>query len=36
MVVAGFEPLDILAAILKLTELMREGKAEVANVYRAA
>ena len=33
VVVAGFEPLDILAAILKLTELMREGKAEVANVY---
>ena len=33
VVVAGFEPLDILAAILKLTDLMREGRAEVANVY---
>ncbi|WP_242343479.1 hydrogenase formation protein HypD [Anaeromyxobacter terrae] len=33
VVVAGFEPLDILAAILKLTELMRAGKPEVANVY---
>ncbi len=33
VVVAGFEPLDILAAILKLTELMRARKPEVANVY---
>jgi hydrogenase expression/formation protein HypD len=33
VVVAGFEPLDILAALLKLTELMRDGRAEVANVY---
>ncbi len=33
VVVAGFEPLDILAAILKLTELMKEGRPEVANVY---
>jgi hydrogenase expression/formation protein HypD len=33
VVVAGFEPLDILAAILKLTELMRDGKAEVFNAY---
>jgi hydrogenase expression/formation protein HypD len=31
--VAGFEPLDILAALVKLTELMREGKAEVFNAY---
>jgi hydrogenase expression/formation protein HypD len=33
VVVAGFEPLDILAAIVKLTELVRDGRAEVANVY---
>jgi hydrogenase expression/formation protein HypD len=33
VVVAGFEPLDILAAILKLTELIRERKAEVFNAY---
>ncbi len=33
VVVAGFEPLDILAAIAKLTELMREGRAEVFNAY---
>jgi hydrogenase expression/formation protein HypD len=33
VVVAGFEPLDILAAIVKLTELMRDGKAEVFNAY---
>ena len=33
VVVAGFEPLDILAAILKLTELMRDGKPEVFNAY---
>jgi hydrogenase expression/formation protein HypD len=31
--VAGFEPLDILAALVKLTELMREGRAEVFNAY---
>jgi len=31
--VAGFEPLDILAAIVKLTELMRDHKAEVFNAY---
>ncbi|BDG04111.1 hydrogenase formation protein HypD [Anaeromyxobacter oryzae] len=33
VVVAGFEPLDILAALVKLTELMKEKRAEVANVY---
>ncbi|ABC80250.1 hydrogenase formation protein HypD [Anaeromyxobacter dehalogenans] len=33
VVVAGFEPLDILAALVKLTELIREGRPEVANVY---
>jgi hydrogenase expression/formation protein HypD len=33
VVVAGFEPLDILAAILKLTDLIREKKAEVFNAY---
>ena len=31
--VAGFEPLDILAALVQVTELMREGRPEVANVY---
>jgi hydrogenase expression/formation protein HypD len=31
--VAGFEPLDILAALVQVTELIREGRAEVANVY---
>ena len=33
VVVAGFEPLDILAAILKCVELIREGRPEVANCY---
>lgn len=33
VVVAGFEPLDILAAIAKLTELMKERRAEVFNAY---
>jgi len=33
VVVAGFEPLDILAALAKLTELVREGRAEVFNAY---
>ncbi len=33
VVVAGFEPLDILAAIVKLTDLMREGRPEVFNAY---
>lgn len=31
--VAGFEPLDILAALVKVTDLVREQKPEVANVY---
>ncbi|HTN51825.1 MAG TPA: hydrogenase formation protein HypD, partial [Anaeromyxobacter sp.] len=31
--VAGFEPLDILAALVTVTELMKEGRPEVANVY---
>ena len=33
VVVAGFEPLDVLAALLKLVELVREGRPEVANLY---
>ncbi len=33
VVVAGFEPLDILAALVQCTELMREGRVEVANAY---
>jgi hydrogenase expression/formation protein HypD len=33
VVVAGFEPLDILAALVKLLELVRDGRAEVANLY---
>jgi len=33
VVVAGFEPLDILAAIVKVTELVREGRPEVFNAY---
>ncbi|HZY05520.1 MAG TPA: hydrogenase formation protein HypD [Anaeromyxobacteraceae bacterium] len=33
VVVAGFEPLDVLAAILKCVELIRAGRAEVANCY---
>ena len=33
VVVAGFEPLDILAAVVKLTELMRENRPEVFNAY---
>jgi hydrogenase expression/formation protein HypD len=33
VVVAGFEPLDVLAAIAKVTELVREGRAEVFNAY---
>jgi hydrogenase expression/formation protein HypD len=33
VVVAGFEPLDILAAIVKLTDLVRERRAEVFNAY---
>jgi hydrogenase expression/formation protein HypD len=33
VVVAGFEPLDVLAALLKLVELIHAGRAEVANMY---
>lgn len=33
VVVAGFEPLDILAAILRLAELVRDGKADVVNMF---
>jgi hydrogenase expression/formation protein HypD len=33
VVVAGFEPLDILAAVAKLTELVREKRPEVFNAY---
>ena len=33
VVVAGFEPLDILAAIAKVTELMGESRPEVFNAY---
>jgi hydrogenase expression/formation protein HypD len=33
VVVAGFEPLDILAGLVKLAELVRDGRAEVANMY---
>lgn len=33
VVVAGFEPLDILAALARLLELIRDGKAEVDNLY---
>ena len=33
VVVAGFEPLDILAGLVKLVELARDGRFEVANMY---
>ncbi len=33
VVVAGFEPLDVLASLLRLVELVRHGKAEVVNMY---
>jgi hydrogenase expression/formation protein HypD len=33
VVVAGFEPLDVLAAVVKLTELVRDRRAEVYNAY---
>jgi hydrogenase expression/formation protein HypD len=33
VVVAGFEPLDILAAALKLVELIRDRRPEVVNMY---
>jgi hydrogenase expression/formation protein HypD len=33
VVVAGFEPLDILGGLVKLVELVRDGKATVENMY---
>jgi hydrogenase expression/formation protein HypD len=33
VVVAGFEPLDILAGLVKLTELIRDGRPSVENMY---
>jgi hydrogenase expression/formation protein HypD len=33
VVVAGFEPLDILAALVKLVELVRDRKPEVVNMF---
>jgi hydrogenase expression/formation protein HypD len=33
VVVAGFEPLDILAALVRLAELVRDGEARAVNVY---
>jgi hydrogenase expression/formation protein HypD len=33
VVVAGFEPLDILAGLVKLLELIRDRRPEVANLY---
>ncbi len=33
VVVAGFEPLDILAALVRLLELIRDGRPEVANMF---
>jgi hydrogenase expression/formation protein HypD len=33
VVVAGFEPLDILAGLVKLLELVRDRRPEVANMY---
>jgi hydrogenase expression/formation protein HypD len=33
VVVAGFEPLDILAGLVALLELIRDGRAEVLNAY---
>ena len=33
VVVAGFEPLDILAGLVKLVELIREGRPRVVNTY---
>ena len=33
VVVAGFEPLDILAGLVRLVELVRDRKAEVVNTY---
>ena len=33
VVVAGFEPLDILAAVVQLTEMIRDGVADVVNLF---
>ncbi len=33
VVVAGFEPLDVLAGLVKLLEIIRDGEARVANTY---
>ncbi|HXV85485.1 MAG TPA: hydrogenase formation protein HypD, partial [Gemmatimonadales bacterium] len=33
VVVAGFEPLDVLAGLVKLVELIRDGSPAVANMY---
>jgi hydrogenase expression/formation protein HypD len=33
VVVAGFEPLDILAALVRLVELVRDGRAAVENLF---
>jgi hydrogenase expression/formation protein HypD len=33
VVVAGFEPLDILAALVRLVELIRDGEARVENYF---
>ena len=33
VVVAGFEPLDILAGLVRLVELIRDGKPQVENMY---
>ena len=33
VVVAGFEPLDILAALVKLTEMIRDSVADVVNLF---
>jgi hydrogenase expression/formation protein HypD len=33
VVVAGFEPLDILAGLVRLLELIRDGRREVANMF---
>ena len=33
VVVAGFEPLDILAALVRLVELVRDGRASVVNMF---
>jgi hydrogenase expression/formation protein HypD len=33
VVVAGFEPLDILAGLVRLVELVRDGRAEVVNAF---